>query len=149
MNQLTRPTAVAEIAEQPCLVSSHALPLPATFSFDSYGVQFNAMIQKSDTSETHLVVSCDLGTVPYSAESKNLRRYLRAVVDAGTGLPMAKITLDRSQGIELRGTMIFPKTPSPAVVAAGTAAITISVKTIVEIIGTYRAGAKAHKRVLN
>ncbi len=149
MNQQTHPTLAAENTEQPCLVSSHALPLPATFSFDCYGVRFDASIRNSDESGAQLVVSCDLGKVPYSAESKSLRRYLHAVVDAGTGLPSAKITLDQSQAIVLRGTMNFPGAPSPAVTAAGTAAIAISVKSIVEIIEAYRAGTRASRRRFN
>ena len=149
MNQETLPTPAAEKAEQPRLVSSHALPLPATFSFDCYGVRFDASIRSSDESGAQLVVSCDLGKVPYSAKSKSLRRYLHAVVDAGTGLPMAEITLDRSQAIILRGTMNFPGAPSPAVTAAGTAAIAISVKSIIEIIETYRDGARPPGRNFN
>jgi len=119
-----------------CLVSSHALPLPATFSFECYGARFEAVIRKADEAGAQLIVRCQLGHIPYSAESATLRRYLHALVDAGTGLPMAQITLDRRQAIVLRGEMNFPDLPSPAVAAAGTAAIAIAVKPIVEIVQT-------------
>jgi len=147
MNEQTIPISGAlsgsntpDSAEQPCLIASHALPLPASFSFETYGVRFDASIRKSDDSGAVLFVQCNLGYVPYSAESKQLRRYLHAVVDAGTGLPMAEITLDRSQSIMLRGTMLFPDLPSPAVTAAGTAAIALSVKPVIDIVETCRIG---------
>jgi len=142
MNEQTTPALVSsskEPVESPGLVSSHALPLPATFSFACYGVRFDAAIRKWGDIGAQLAVSCDLGSVPYSAESKTLRRYLHAVVCAGTGLPMAEITLDRRQAIMLRGAMNFPKIPSPATTAAGAAAIVISVKSVVETITACRA----------
>lgn len=147
MNPQLQPIPAADTENRPCLITSHALPLPASFSFDCYGVRFDAALQKSQNTVAQLVVRCDLGPVPYSAESKSLRRYLHAVVDAGTGLPSAEITLDQRQAIMLQGTMNFPEAPSPAIAAAGTAAIAISMKSIIEIIGTYRAGAGAPKRV--
>lgn len=130
-------------ADQASLIASHAMPLPATFSFETYGVKFDAAVCKSEGDGATLVVSCDLGHVPFSAESATLRRYLHAVIDAGTGLPMAEITLDRRQTIVLHGTMDFPEPPSPAATAAGTAAIAISVKPVVEIIETCRIGSGA------
>ncbi len=150
MNEQTKPIPVAspastegEVAEQPFLVASHALPLPATFAFECHGVKFDAAIRKTGDSGAQLVVRCHLGHVPYSAESATLRRYLHAVVDAGTGLPMAEITLDRRHAIVLCGTMNFPEVPSPAVTAAGTAAIAITVKPVVELIETCRIGNDA------
>lgn len=131
-------SARGETAEQPGLISSHALPLPARFSFDRYGVRFDAAVGRSDGPGARLMVTCQLGYLPFSAESHVLRRYFHALVDAGTGLPMAEITLDRRQALWLRGEMSFPGTPSPAFVAAGTAAIALSVKPVVELIALGR-----------
>jgi len=153
MTEQTIPITIAatgpngsEGADRAGLIASHALPLPATFSFETYGVRFDAAIRRSEGVGATLVVRCNLGHVPFSAESATLRRYLHAVIDAGTGLPMAEITLDRRQAIMLRGTMNFPDAPSPAAAAAGTAAIAISVKPVVDIVETCRIGSGAKPR---
>ena len=120
------------------VLSSHRMPLPATFKFTYYGMSFDAGIMRAPEGGAHLVVRANLGHLPYSAESRVARSYLHTVIDAGRALPNATIDVDRKQAIFVRGEMTFPTVPSPATVAAGTAAMTIAVKPVCELIAKCR-----------
>ena len=110
------------------------MPLPATFSFDYFGMPFDVGIRRMVEGGAELVVRGMLGKIPYSAESVAAREFLRTVVEAGRSLPLVDIEIDRKQAIVARGMMTFKATPSPATVAAGTAAIAITVKPVCELI---------------
>lgn len=129
-------------AGAPTLLMSHGIVVPATFSFDCYGVRFDAVVVRDEKAAARLLVRGDLGTMPYSAESRTARRYLRAVVDAGHDLPHATITLSKTQTIAVRGAMEFPRHPSPALVAAGTSAIVLASKPVLDLIAACRAMAR-------
>ena len=122
----------------PKVLASHRMPLPATFKFTYYGMAFDAGIRRGPDGGAQLVVRGNLGHIPYSAESTTARKYLHTVVDAGRYLPNAAIDVDRRQAIIVRGEMNFPKVPSPATVAAGTAAITIAIKPVCELVAKCR-----------
>ena len=135
---LTGITANTEIltdkTDGPALLTSHRMPLPATFSFDYFGMPFDVGIRRLEEGGAELVVRGRLGNIPYSAESVAAREFLLSVVEAGRALPMVDINIDRKQAIVARGIMTFKASPSPATVAAGTAAIAIAVKPICELI---------------
>ncbi len=116
------------------LLTSHRMPLPATFSFDYFGMPFDVGIRRIAEGGAELVVRGRLGNIPYSAESVAAREFLLAVVEAGRSLPMVEININRKQAIVARGLMTFKATPSPATVAAGAAAIAIAVKPVCELI---------------
>jgi hypothetical protein len=120
------------------LLASHRIPLPATFAFDCYGTRFDVGIRRSPDGGAVMVLRGNLGILPYSAESKAARNHLHAVLDAGRSLPNAEISLDSRQTIVIRGSMTFSTIPSPATVAAGTAAITIAVRPVCELIAACR-----------
>ena len=125
------------------VLASRSLALPATFSFTCYETRFDAAVVRAPEGGARMTVRGDLGTLPFTAESPTVRRYMRAVVDAGTDLPFAEITLTRTQTIAVRGTMDFATPPSPAIVAAGTAAIVVAVKPVVQLIAACRAMGRA------
>lgn len=118
----------------PALLMSHRMPLPATFNFNYLGMPFNVDIRRMAKGGAELTVLGRLGNIPYSAESVAAREFLLSVVEAGRSLPMVDINIDRNQGIVARGMMAFQAIPSPATVAAGTAAIAIAVKPVCELI---------------
>ena len=120
------------------LLASHRIPLPATFQYNCYGTSFDVGIRRGPDGSAQLVVRGNLGHLPYSAESATARSYLHTVINAGTALPNAEISVDRRQGIFVRGQMNFPAVPSPATVAAGTAAITLAVKPVCELVAKCR-----------
>jgi hypothetical protein len=124
------------------LLSSHAIVIPATFSFECYGIRFDAAVVRDENAAAKLMVRGNLGTMPYTAESLQARRYMRAVVDAGADLPHATIVLSKTQDIMVRGPMDFPSRPSPALVAAGTSAIVLASKPVIELIAACRGMAK-------
>jgi hypothetical protein len=118
----------------PTLLTSHRMPLPATFRFDYFGMAFDVGIRGNTEGGAELVVRGRLGNVPYSAESVAARKFLLSLVDAGRFLPLVDIKVDRKQAIIARGSMSFRAVPSPATVAAGTAAIAMAVKPVCELI---------------
>jgi len=123
----------------PALLNSHSMPLPATFSFNYLGMSFDAGIRRRAEGGAELIVRGQLGNIPYSAESVAARELLFKLVEAGRCLPMVDIDLDRKQSIVARGMITFQAAPSPAAVAAGTAAIAIAVKPLCELVVKARA----------
>ena len=126
--------SLADSTAGPSLLNSHRMPLPATFSFNYYGMPFDVGVRRRAEGGAELVVRGKLGNLPFSAESVPARDLLRSVVDAGRYLPMVDVDIDRRQAIIARGTMTFEAVPSPATVAAGTAAIAMAVKPVCELI---------------
>lgn len=116
------------------LLASHQMPLPATFSYDFLGMTFDVGVRRDPEGSVQLVVRGQLGNLPYSAESVDARNLLNSIVDAGHSMTLAEISLDRNQAIVVRGAMTFPSVPSPATIAAGTAAITVAVKPVCELV---------------
>lgn len=116
------------------LLNSHRMPLPATFSFNYMNMPFDVGIRRKHEGGAELVVRGKLGTIPYSAESVAARDFLQTVVDASRHLPMVDINIDKKQAIVARGMLEFEAVPSPATVAAGTAAIAMAVKPVCELI---------------
>jgi hypothetical protein len=129
-------------ASGPKVLASHRMPLPATFKFTCYGMLFDAGIARDPKGGAQLVVRGDLGRLPYSAESAMARNYLHTVIDAGRSLPNAEIDVDRKQAIIVRGKMKFPMVPSPATVAAGTAAIAIAIRPVCELVAKCRRAGR-------
>lgn len=134
-----RPAENVARSAEPVLLASHVIVIPATFGFRCYGVGFEAAMVRDADDAARLVVTGDLGTMPFSAESPVARRYMHAVVDAGSELPYATITLSKTQSIAVRGSMTFPRRPSPALVAAGTAAIVIAARPVIDLVAACRA----------
>ncbi len=118
----------------PALLTSHRMPLPATFSFNHLGMPFDVGIRRMAEGGVELVMRGRLGNIPYSAESVAARKFLLSVVEAGRSLPLIDIIIDRKQSIVVHGKMTFQAIPSPATVAAGAAAIAIAVKPLCELI---------------
>lgn len=116
------------------LLASHRMPLPATFSFNYFGKLFDVGIRRIPEGGAELVVRGQLGNIPYSAESVTGRKIMFDLVEAGQTLPIAEISVDRHQSIIIKGLMTFQGTPSPATVAAASAAIAIAVKPICELV---------------
>jgi len=121
-------------ADRAALLTSHSMPLPATFRFTYLDVPFDVGIRRKPEGGAELVVRGKLGNIPYSAESVAARDFLQTVVDASRNLPMVDIDVDRKQAIIARGMMAFQSVPSPATIAAGTAAIAMTVKPVRELI---------------
>lgn len=121
------------------LLASHQMPMPATFSYNFLGMPFDVGVRRDPEGGAQLVVRGQLGKLPYSAESTDARSLLNSIIDAGQSLPLATINVERKQAIIVRGTMTFPSVPSPATIAAGTAAITVAVKPVCELV------AKCHQ----
>jgi hypothetical protein len=119
------------------ILSSHNLKLPATFSFKCYGTSFDAVVTRN-ADGARLTIRGDLGVMPFTAEAKTARQYMRSVVEVGRDLPYAEITLSRTQSIVMRGVMNFEKPPSPATTVAATAVIVIASKPFVDMISTVR-----------
>jgi hypothetical protein len=134
-----RPVAQMVSAEEPRLLASHVIVMPASFAFRCYGIEFEAAVVHDPEAAARLMVTGALGVMPFSAESPVARRYMHAVVDAGRELPYATITLSKKQSITVRGSMVFPRHPSPALIAAGTAAIVIAVKPVIDLVAACRA----------
>ena len=120
--------------ENSSLLNSHRMPLPATFSFKSFGMPFDVSIHRGAEGGANLVVRGNLGNIPYSAESPSAREFALSIVEAGHHLPMVNISVDRKQAIIALGTLNFPTIPSPASVAAGAAAIAIAIKPVCDVI---------------
>jgi hypothetical protein len=130
--------SLAGNTEGATLLNSHRMPLPATFSFRYMDVPFDVGIRRKHEGGAELVVRGKLGTIPYSAESVTARDFLQTVVDASRHLPMVDIDIDRKQTIIARGILDFKAAPSPATVAAGTAAIAMAVKPVCDLIAKSR-----------
>ena len=118
----------------PALLTSHRMPLPATFSFNYFGMPFEVGVRQVEEGGAELIMRGFLGIIPYSAESVAARELLFSVVRAGRNLPMVDLNIDRKQNIIARGMMIFQTIPSPANVAASASAIAIVVKPVRELI---------------
>ena len=121
-------------SDVPSLLMSHTMPLPATFSFSYSGMPFDVGIRRMAEGGAELVVRGRLGNIPYTAESVAAREFVLSLIDAGRHLPMVDVNVDRNQVIVACGLMTFPSAPSPAIVAAGTAAIAMAVKPLCELI---------------
>ena len=117
---------------------SHSLTLPATYSFKCYGTPFDVVVTRNAGGGARLTIRGDLGVLPYSAESKTARQYIRAVIEIGQDLPFAEVTLSKTQSIILRGVMEFEHPPSPANAVAATAVMVIASKPFVDVISTVR-----------
>ena len=117
------------------LLTSHRMPLPATFSFDYFGMPFEVSIRRMAEGGAEFVLQGRLGSFPYSAESVAAREFLLSLVDAGRYLPLIDLNIDRKQSIVAQGMMAFQAIPS---LAAGAAAIAIAIKPVCELI------AKSH-----
>lgn len=127
-------SSLANKAGVSALLTSHSMPLPATFSFIYLGMPFDVGIRRRAEGGAELVVRGRLGNIPYTAESVAAREFVLSLVDAGRHLPMVDVNVDRNQVIVARGLMTFPSVPSPATVAAGTVAIAMAVKPLCELI---------------
>jgi hypothetical protein len=62
------------IDSNPMLLSSHCLPIPTMFRFNSFEKFFDTAIRRSPKSSAQMVVLCRLGELPFSVESKKIRR---------------------------------------------------------------------------
>ena len=122
----------------PMLLSSHCMPIPATFRFDSFDTMFDSAIRRSPEGGAQMVVLGRLGELPYSVESREIRRQLNRIVDASAQIPYADISLDRSQSIVVRGQISFNGVPSPAMVAAGATVLAVALKPICELVNSCR-----------
>ena len=120
------------------VLASHSLTLPATYSFKCYGTPFDVVVSRNPGGGARLTLHGDLGVLPFSAESRTARQYMRAVIDIGQNFPHAEITLSKTQSIILRGVMDFENPPSPATAVAATAVIVIAGKPFVEMISIVR-----------
>ena len=120
------------------VLASHSLTLPVTYSFKCYGTPFDVVVSRNAGGGARLTLRGDLGVLPFSAESRTAREYMRAVIDVGQNLPHAEITLSKTQSIILRGVMDFEHPPSPATTVAATAVIVIAGKPFVDMISTVR-----------
>jgi hypothetical protein len=126
------------IDNNPMLLSSHCLPIPATFRFNSFDTIFDAAIRRSPEGGAQMVVLGRLGELPFSVESRDIRRQLGRIVDASSQIPYADISLDRSQSIVVRGQIAFNGIPSPAMVAAGATVISVALKPICDLVNSCR-----------
>lgn len=120
------------------VLASHGLTLPATYSFKCYGTPFDVVVSRNSGGGARLTLRGDLGVLPFTAESRTARQYMRAVIDVGQNLPHAEITLSKTQSIILRGVMDFENPPSPATAVAATAVIVIAGKPFVDMISIVR-----------
>ncbi len=120
------------------VLASHGLTLPATYSFKCYGTPFDVVVTRNAGGGARLTLRGDLGVLPFTAESRTARHYMRAVIDVGHNLPHAEITLSKTQSIILRGAMDFENPPSSATAVAATAVIVIAGKPFVDIISIVR-----------
>ena len=120
------------------VLSSHSLTLPATYSFKCYGTPFDVAVTRNSGGGARLTLRGDLGVLPFTAESRTARQYMRAVIEVGQNLPCAEITLSKTQSIILRGVMDFENPPSPATTVAATAVILIAGKPFIDMISTVR-----------
>ena len=120
------------------VLASHSLTLPATYSFNCYGMPFDVVVTRNSGGGARLTLRGDLGVLPFTAESRTARQYMRAVIEVGQNLPHAEITLSKTQSIILRGVMDFENPPSPATAVAATAVIVIAGKPFVDMISTVR-----------
>jgi hypothetical protein len=118
--------------------ASHSLTLPATYSFKCYGTSFDAVVARNAGGGARLTIRGDLGLLPFSAESKTARQYIRAIIEIGQDLPLAEITLSKTQSVILRGVMEFDHPPSPANAVAATAVMVIASKPFVDMVSTVR-----------
>jgi hypothetical protein len=138
--------AATDVAETFGIAASGPIRMPATFTFDCYGIPFDAaMVVAENESGARLTVRGRLGTVPYSAECPTTRQYMHAIVDAGKELPFADLSLTSGQAVVARGTMDFPEMPSPASVAAGASVIVVALKPVIELMTACREMAKARR----
>lgn len=119
------------------------LPLPATFGFDCYGTHFDIAVVRDGGEAAKLAILGHLGPLPYSAESTIARQYIKSVVNVGGNLPYAEISLSRKQEITIQASMEFPGHPTPAIVVAAAAAITIAVKPFIDMISMLRNAGKS------
>jgi hypothetical protein len=125
------------------LLASHNMPLPATFSYEYEGNKFDVAIRRCpESSGAELMVRGNLGNLPYTAEAPVARQHLKTAIDLRGDLPYANITLDSKQSIIVRGHMTFGAAPSPATVAAGTAAITMAIKPICDLIKNWKISSQ-------
>jgi len=127
------------------LLTSHRMPVPATFSFDYFGMPFDVGIRRLDEGGAELVVRGRLGTLPYSAESTAARKLLLSVVEAARFLPLVEVDIDQRQNIVIRGLMTFKAIPAPATVAAGAAAVAVAVKPLCELMQKAHELARRRK----
>jgi hypothetical protein len=126
------------IDSSPMLLSSHCLPIPATFRFNSFETIFEAAIRRSPDGGAQMVVLGRLGELPFSVESRKIRRQLARIVEASSQIPYAEISLDRSQSLVVRGQIAFNGIPSPAMVAAGATVISVALKPICDLVNSCR-----------
>lgn len=119
------------------------LVLPATFGFDCYGTHFDIAVVRNGKEAAKLAIRGHLGRLPYSAESTIARQYIKSVLNVGSDLPYAEISLSRKQEITVQASMEFPDHPTPAIIIASTAAITVAVKPFIDMISMLRKARKA------
>jgi len=120
------------------VLASHGLTLPVTCSFTCYGTAFDVVVTRNSGGGARLTLRGNLGVLPFSAESRTARQYMRAVIEVGQNLPHAEITLSKTQSIILRGVMDFENPPSPATAFAATAVIVIAGRPFVDLISSVR-----------
>ena len=78
------------------VLSSHSATLPVTYSFNCYDTPFDVVVSRNPGGGARLALRGDLGVLPFTAESRTARQYMRAVIDIGQNLPHAKITLTKT-----------------------------------------------------
>lgn len=122
---------------------SGAISLPATFGFACYNTRFDVAVVRNGDDGAKLSVQANLGSLPYSAESMLARQYIKAMVQVGSDLPYAELSLSRKQAITVRGTMEFPDHPAQGIIVASAAAIAIAVKPIIDIISFFRSAGNS------
>jgi len=122
--------------------SDHGVTLPVTYSFKCYDTPFDVVVSRNPGGVARLALRGNLSVLPFTAESRTARQYMRAVIDIGQNLPHAVITLTKIQSIILRGVMDFENPPSPATAVAATAVIVIASKPFVDMISTVRQATR-------
>lgn len=129
------------------LLTSHNMPLPATFRYEYQGKIFDVAVRRrGESGSAELMVRGNLGNLPYTAEAPVARQHLKTAIDLGGELPFANITLDSKQAIIVRGHMKFEGLPSPATVAAGAAAITMAIKPICDLVKSFENSGRMARR---
>ncbi|MDJ0948679.1 MAG: hypothetical protein QNJ94_07140 [Alphaproteobacteria bacterium] len=117
-------------------------PESLSFSFEHMGILFQATVDRAAT-PAQLVVSCDLGPLPFTSEGPARRLNVATVLRAANLLGAAQYYLSDDQHIRLMGSVEVDKPVTAAAVLLAATELLLAVKPTLELLAHLLADGAA------
>jgi hypothetical protein len=114
---------------------------PIRFAFAYRGADFAAQVETA--ADARLILSAELGKVPYSMEQGSSRQATQRIVEATADLPGGRIEISESQDMSLRAAVQLPRPLTPAGVMAAITSLLLDFGPYIDLLRKILVTANA------